>query len=90
MIYVQIQFKAKEQFWNGVFRTITIFQTNEKYYLTHDQDLAFFLFCLSFCFAYTYSYWFFTYMGYVFSKLYTFFYKQSIFDPRPVKLFRFF
>ena len=35
-------FKAKEQFWNDVFRTINIYQTGEKYYLTHGQDLAFF------------------------------------------------
>ena len=51
-------FKVKEQFWNNVFRTIKICQTGEKCYVTHDQDLAFFLFI----WAYTYSYWFFTYM----------------------------
>ena len=41
-----------KQFWIDVFRTTKIYQTGKKYYLTHDQDSAFFLFIG----AYTYSY----------------------------------
>ena len=62
-------FKAKEQFWNDIFRTVKINQTGEKYYLAYDQDLAFFLFI----WMYTYSYWCFPYMGYVFPSFTDFF-----------------
>ena len=62
-------FKAKEQFWNDLFRAIKIYQTIEKYYLTHDQDVVLFLFI----WAYTYSYWFFITMSYVFPSLINYF-----------------
>ena len=69
-------FKAKEQFWNDIFSAINIYMTGEKYYLTHDQELAFFLLI----WAYTYSYWFFTYKGYVVSRFYWLFWRNKIVD----------